>query len=161
MPDDLYDRDALAWSEHQAALLRRLSVGDQPNEDPDWPHVIEEIEAMGRAELRAAESLLRRAIEHLLKIRAWPDGPVEHWRGEVNTFLRDASEAYSMSMISRIDIASLYRRALSDVGRLTIDGRRAGALPQRCPFALADLVSEGDELPDLDTLAAKLDALER
>jgi hypothetical protein len=26
MPDDLYERDALAWSEHQASLLRRWRV---------------------------------------------------------------------------------------------------------------------------------------
>jgi hypothetical protein len=25
MPDDLYDRDVLAWSEHRATLLRRAA----------------------------------------------------------------------------------------------------------------------------------------
>jgi len=31
MPDDLYDRDALAWSEHQASLLRRVARGERVN----------------------------------------------------------------------------------------------------------------------------------
>jgi hypothetical protein len=32
MPNDLYDRDVLAWSEHQADLLRRLARGEQVND---------------------------------------------------------------------------------------------------------------------------------
>jgi hypothetical protein len=31
MPDDLYDRDVLAWSEYQADLLRRLARGERVN----------------------------------------------------------------------------------------------------------------------------------
>ena len=46
MPDDLYDHDALAWSEHQASLLRRVARGERVNE-VDWEHVIEEIEDRG------------------------------------------------------------------------------------------------------------------
>jgi hypothetical protein len=49
MPDDLYDRVALAWSEHQAGLLWR---GERVNE-VDWEHVIEEIEDVGLSELLA------------------------------------------------------------------------------------------------------------
>ncbi len=46
MPDDLYDRDVLAWSEHQADLLRRLARGERVD-DLDWEHVVEEIERRG------------------------------------------------------------------------------------------------------------------
>jgi hypothetical protein len=52
MLDDLYDRDALAWSEHQAGLLRRVARGERVNE-VDWEHVIEEIEDAGLSELLA------------------------------------------------------------------------------------------------------------
>jgi hypothetical protein len=45
MPDGLYERDVLAWSQHQADLLRRLGRGEQAN-DVDWAHVAEEIEDM-------------------------------------------------------------------------------------------------------------------
>jgi hypothetical protein len=40
MPDDLYERDILVWSEKQAALLRRLARGEGLNEAVDWDHVI-------------------------------------------------------------------------------------------------------------------------
>ena len=40
MPDDLYDRDVLAWSERQADMIRRLARGERVN-DVDWLHVAE------------------------------------------------------------------------------------------------------------------------
>jgi hypothetical protein len=32
MPDDLYQRDILTWSEHQAGLLRRFARGERVND---------------------------------------------------------------------------------------------------------------------------------
>src|SRR6478609_7739726 len=79
MPDDLYDRDALAWSEHQASLLRRVARGERVNE-VDWEHVIEEIEDVGLSELHAVESYFEPIFMHLLKIRTWPDSDaVNRW----------------------------------------------------------------------------------
>ena len=45
--DSLYDTDALAWSEQQADLLRRLAGGERLNEAVDWPNVIEEVADAG------------------------------------------------------------------------------------------------------------------
>ena len=61
MPDGLYERDALAWSERQADLLRRLAAGERLNEAVDWPNVIEEVQDVGLSELRAVRSLLVQA----------------------------------------------------------------------------------------------------
>ena len=57
MPNDLYDRDVLAWSENQAALLRRVARGERVN-DVDWAHVVEEIEDVGKSEKRELQSRL-------------------------------------------------------------------------------------------------------
>jgi hypothetical protein len=157
MPDDLYCRDVLLWSERQAELLRRLSRGEQPNEEPDWPNLIEEVESVGQSQLSACESLLRKALEHLLKVLAFPHGPVEHWENEVSGFLADASSRFTPSMAQRIDVDRQYGKAYRRVGRLKIDGRAAGPLPAACPFVLADLLpSEEDELPDPAALLAAL-----
>ena len=59
---DLYKTDALAWSEQQAALLRHVAEGERTGEMVDWPNVIDEIEATGRAQLDACESLLGQAL---------------------------------------------------------------------------------------------------
>ncbi len=103
MPDDLYNRDILEWSRQQANLLRRLAAGERAN-DLDWPNLIEEVEDVGKSELRACAGLLTRAIEYLLKVRGWPNGDaVPHWRSEAIIFLGDASAAFSPSMRQRLD----------------------------------------------------------
>jgi hypothetical protein len=52
MPDDLYEQDILAWSDHQADLLRTVARGQRVN-GVDWEHVVEEIEGVGLSELNA------------------------------------------------------------------------------------------------------------
>ncbi len=48
-----YDTDLLLWSRHQAALLRRRAARDLVNEDEvDWAHIAEEIEALGKSDRR-------------------------------------------------------------------------------------------------------------
>ncbi len=58
MPDELYDRDVLAWSERQARLLCRVA-GEERVSDVDWAHVVEEIKDVGLSELNAVQSHLR------------------------------------------------------------------------------------------------------
>jgi hypothetical protein len=90
MPNDLYDRDVVAWSEHQAALLRRVARGERVN-DIDWDHVVEEIEDVGNSQLNAVHSYLRQLLAHLLKLSGWPGSDAcQHWRNEVATFQVDA-----------------------------------------------------------------------
>lgn len=81
---DLYHDDILLWSERQVDLLRRLAAGEQANDrDLDWPNITEEIEAVGRSELRSCEALLMQAVAHRLKQACWPNSPeVLHWREE-------------------------------------------------------------------------------
>jgi len=71
MPDDLYERDILTWSEHQAELLRRLARGERVN-GVDWAHVVEEIEDVGLSQFNAVQCDLRLLIVHLLKVHGWP-----------------------------------------------------------------------------------------
>ena len=69
---DLYETDIMEWSEHQAALLRRLAAGERVNDQVDWPNVIEEIETVGRSERTALGSQVNRVILHLMKLEASP-----------------------------------------------------------------------------------------
>jgi hypothetical protein len=141
MPDDLYDRDVLAWSEHQADLLRRMARGERVNE-LDWEHVIEEIEDVGLSELHAVESYLEQVLVHLLKIRTWPDGDaVNHWRAELVSFQSNALRRYAASMRRRIDIASAYRSAARQVTLLN-KGDRPACWPAECPFTIEQLLHE-------------------
>ena len=110
MPDDLYTADILRWSGQQADLLRRLARGERVNDAIDWDNLIEEVETVGRSELASVRSLLARALEHLLKLHGWPDGPANKWRQEMRTFLRDAGDRYASSMRQALDLSDLYAR---------------------------------------------------
>jgi hypothetical protein len=157
MPDGLYERDALAWSEHQATLLRRLAAGERLNEAVDWANVIEEVADVGLSELRTCRSLLRQAMLHLLKLHAWPGSPAaSHWRDEVGTFLADAEDRFTPSMRQRIDLDELYAKALHLAQKATDASGKPRPLPEACPFTLDDLLAARSDVLDL---VKALDAL--
>ena len=140
---DLYETDVLEWSEHQAQLLRRHAAGEPVNERPDWANIIEEVESVGRSQLSAVKSLLVQALVHDLKVEAWPSASyVPHWRAEARGFRGDAAEAFTPSMRKRIDVAELYRRALSRMPE-SIDGRPSLPVQLSCPKTLEELLGEG------------------
>lgn len=139
-PSD-YETDILEWSEHQAALLRRIAGGEQPNERPDWPNIAEEIESVGRSERRACESHLVLSLVHDLKAEAWPLWrDVPHWRAEARHHRNEARAACTPSMMSKIDIAQLYRRALSELPD-EMDGQPPLPVPPECPVTVAELLA--------------------
>ena len=142
MPDDLYRRDALAWAEQQAALLRRLAAGERLNEAVDWANVIDEVQDVGLSELRACQSLLQQAMTHLLKLHAWPGSrSAGHWRNEAGTFLDDAEQRFTPSMRQRIELGGLYAKALRRAGEAVDDAGGPHPLPGTCPFALDELLA--------------------
>ncbi len=144
MPDGLYERDALAWSERQAALLRRLAAGERLNETIDWAKIIEEVQDVGLSELRACQSLLRQAMLHSLKLRAWPDSAAAApWRQETGTLLDDAKDRFTPSMRQRIDLDELYAKALRRARSVTDDKGHPRQLPDVCPFTSNQLL-DGD-----------------
>jgi hypothetical protein len=140
MPDDLYDRDVLAWSEHQADLLRRLARGERVN-DVDWEHVVEEIEDVGLSELHAVQSFLNRMLVHLLKLGGWPESQsANHWRVELVGFQKDAARRFAPSMRQRIDLPRLYVDALEQLEPLQHDATAPLPWPADCPFTLDHLL---------------------
>ena len=151
----LYERDALAWAEQQAALLHRLAAGERLNEAVDWPNVIEEVRDVGLSELRTCCSLLRQAMLHLLKLYACPDSTAtSHWRDEVGIFLIDAEDRFTPSMRQRIDLDALYAKALHLARQATDAGSEARPLPGACPFTLDELLATQ---PDVLALVGKLE----
>ena len=141
MPDILYDRDALAWSEQQAALLRRHAAGERVN-GIDWDHVVEEIEDVGLSQLNAVRSHLALILLHLLKLHLWPgDTARRHWRGEIVAFQVRARTRFSPSMRQRIDLDALYRDAVRDAAGLGHEATPAAISPSACPVTLDLLLS--------------------
>jgi hypothetical protein len=140
---ELYDTDVLLWSEQQAALLRQVAAGERINDQVDWENVVEEIESVGRNELREVESLLVQALAHMLKAEAWPlSREAAHWHAEARRFRGDATARFTPAMRQRLDMTRIWRRALRAVPDV-IDGQLPLPLPASCPVTLDELLSEG------------------
>ena len=157
-PSALYDEDIYAWSQHQAALLRRLAA-DRATlpDDLDLEHVAEEIEAVGEEQRFGVESNLVQAMIHLVKLVALrEDQAARHWVKETRALLATAARRWRPSMRHAIDPDGLWsdacRQATLD---LEIDEHPVPPLPQRCPFSLDELV---DGRADPRGLAARLAA---
>jgi hypothetical protein len=145
MPDSLYEHDVLAWSEHQADLLRRLGRGERVN-DVDWTNLAEEIEGVGLSELHSVESYLFQILIHLLKLQASPESDAcNHWLAEIDTFQEEAQRRFAPSMRQRIDLGALYASAL----RMMRKADRRNAAPHRWPevnpFALDQLLNDDSD----------------
>jgi uncharacterized protein DUF29 len=137
-----YDTDVLTWSERQAALLRRVAAGEAANEAPDWPRIIEEIEAVGQSQVDAVESWLYQAMLHMLKAEAWPlSTAVPHWQAEARSFRVQARRRYRASMAQKLDIPGLYADALYALPE-TIDSVPPLPVPTECPVTLDELLAE-------------------
>jgi hypothetical protein len=138
-----YETDILQWSEHQAALLRRVAAGDRiNNDDLDWPNIIDEVETVGRNELHAVESLLVQTLLHLLKTQAWPQSSaVPGWQKEVRVFKMQLRRRFAPSMRQKIDLADLYAEALLSLPD-TIDDQAPLPVPDVYTVTLDDLLSE-------------------
>ena len=139
----LYDDDILMWSERQAELLRRTAAGERVNSaELDWPNIIEEIESVGSEQLHAVTSLLVQALTHMLRAETWPlSREVPHWQAEARRFRGDAADRFAPSMRQRIDLTSLYRRALLAMPD-TIDGQAPLPVPDVCPVTLDELLQQ-------------------
>ena len=154
MPDDLYDHDALAWSERQADLLRRHRAGERVN-GIDWAHVIEEVEDVGLSQLNAVRANLGLILLHLLTLHLWPESPAcQHWRGEILAFRTRARTRFSPSMRQRIDLGALYGDAARDISDLDHGTPSLRTPPALCPVTLDQVLTA----PGQDLEAAFRDA---
>jgi len=152
MPDDLrdpYKDDILLWSRQQADLLRRLRQGERVKEQVDWDHVIEEIVDVGNNAIDVIEGCLATALQHLLKIAAWPGSrDVNRWIVEARAALtrarrRARREGTTLRREVEGDLPELYRDALQ---LIRDEGEMDGVAPLRLrgdlPLTLNALLDE-------------------
>jgi hypothetical protein len=148
-----HDVDFYQWTQEQAALLRAMSSDSCLL---DLNNLAEEIEDMGRDEIREISSLLRQTITHSLKIVIDPNATsAERWFGEIITFQGDAVLAFSPGLKQRLDLEKIWRVACNGVTRsLEKHGVAVPPLPENCPLSLDDLLDpEFDPDKGVKTLA--------
>jgi hypothetical protein len=142
--ETLYDEDFYAWTQQQAALLRRLP---RAGNELDLEHIAEEIEDLGRSDLRAAQSLCEHVIEHFLELEySGLTEPADHWCDEIVEWRLQIEKILTRSIEAKLDLPARYRAALRLVRRLERDVPGfLSRLPSECPYSLEQIVGGGDQ----------------
>lgn len=138
-PSRMHEIDFYSWTQEQAALLRAL-----PRESNrlDVDNLAEEIEDMGRAEIREISSLLRQTLTHLVKIAVDRDAKAAaHWVDEVSGFQSDAVLTCSPGLRQRLDLPKIWRLAVRNAtNSLREYGIDVRSPLEECPLTLDQLL---------------------
>ena len=145
-PARLYDVDFYRWTQEQAALLRRVPA-ERINLPIDWNHAADEIEDMGRSDLRAVNGRIGVILEHLLKLEHSPAGGPRHgWidtvarcRDEVSRTLDDSPSLRRKPPERWLKEYALARR--SALRGLARDGLGTAEIPADPPYTLNQVIS--------------------
>jgi hypothetical protein len=125
-----YETDGYGWAMAQAQLIRERRL-----ELIDWDNVAEEIEGMGKSELRAVVSALRIVLLHRLKWQHQPLYCSRSWANSIAEHLRrfDEDMAANPSLKSRLDdiLRDAYRQARYEAAQET--GRLPDVFPEAPP----------------------------
>jgi Domain of unknown function DUF29 len=137
---DLYDTDIYAWAMRQAEALRRRSGNEL-----DWDNLAEEIESVGKSELRELRSRYVVLLAHLLKWMAQPERRGSSWRITIATQRRLISEHLdeTPSLKAKRDetFAKAYFEAVSLAALET--GMEREVFPATNPFTLGQAMGDG------------------
>jgi len=129
--EDTYETDFYAWANTQAELLRAGKLGEA-----DIEHIAEEIESMGKGELRELENRLAVLFTDLLKWRFQPTHRSRSWELTVKEQRRRLRRhlAQNPSLQSTLPqaIEDAYGDAFLEAARQT--GLAEEAFPSECPF---------------------------
>ena len=144
-PARFYDVDFYRWTQEQAALLRQVP-GERINLPIDWDHAAEEIEDMGRSDLRAVNSRIGVILEHLLKLEYSPaEDPRDGWIDTVARCRDDVSRTLddSPSLRHKLPARWLKEYALARRGAvrsLARDGIETAEVPTDPPYTLDQVI---------------------
>jgi len=137
----LYDEDFYRWTQHQAALLRA-----EKWQELDYTNLAEELESLGKRDLRELESRLEVLVMHLLK---WHYQPERRERGRSwrSTILEQRGRlqrllAQSPSLHPQVPplVAEGYTRTRQ---RTLAETRLAeSVIPATCPWSVEQLLDD-------------------
>jgi Domain of unknown function DUF29 len=139
----LYDEDFYVWTEAQAELLRKRQF-----EALDLDNLIEEVEALGRAEKSSVLNNASVIMEHLLKLQYSPARePRNAWRASVREHRRRLRRDLTprLRQILGAELPALYGEIREDTAALLQDygeDAAADALPADCPYALDQITGD-------------------
>lgn len=139
----IYEEDYQQWLDETVLLLKNRQV-----DSLDYEHLIEELEALGREQKNAVESLVIQIIQHLLFYQYWSserEYNERHWRGELIGFRTQLELRLTTNLRNHLSnrLDYLYGKA-----RKMAEVKTDLKLPSASPYTLADILDE-DWLPEI------------
>ncbi len=144
--NQLYDQDTAAWAAANADLLRQRRFGEL-----DVPHLIEELEDMGKSERRALESHLSVLLMRLLKWENQPTMRCNSWKLSIENARQSIEEIIedSPSLKPKLYDEIFVARAYAKASRLAAieTGLELSSFPEKCPVAIKSVLEDLTHLP--------------
>jgi hypothetical protein len=140
---ELYDTDVAAWSNQQAALLRRMAAGEQVNDQVDWRNIAEEIEDVAKRDRDRIYGALVTALTHLLKWRFQPEMRSGAWRSAVVRARDRIAKLTTDSPSLRSYPAAVLAEAYPAARRAAEAETELVGLPQTCPWTIEQVLDHG------------------
>jgi hypothetical protein len=133
----LYDEDFFEWTRRSAELLRAGRF-----EQADVEHIAEEIEDMGKQDLKELNSRVQVLVAHLLKWQLQPAKRSRSWTSTIVTqrieIDADLKQSPSLKRKVRSGLPDNYEKA---VERAIADtGLALGLFPAECPFTVEQIL---------------------
>ena len=141
----LYEKDYLAWTEQQVALLRAGRT-----DELDLGNMVEELEDMGRAEWRELENRLETLLAHMLKRDHQPEKRSRSWDNTIDDQRRWLERLLKRSPSLRGHLAATLAEMYPYVVRKAVRETRMNAVsfPAQLPYSVEQVLRE--EPPALD-----------
>ena len=136
----LYDQDLYGWAMQTARLVR-----EQRFSEIDSINLAEELESMGKSELRTLESRLVVLLVHLLKWGHQPCNRSKSWRRTLIEQRKRISRLLDDSPSLRPKLPELLADAYDSALRWAADetGMDEGDFPPACRYSLQQLLDAG------------------
>lgn len=140
MSASLYDHDLYSWAMQTARQVRERQFAEI-----DCVHLAEELESMGKTELRALESRLVVLLAHLLKWEHQPGNRTKSWRRTLIEQRKRISRLLDDSPSLRPKLPELIADAYDSALRWAADetGMDEGDFPPTCRYSLEQVMDTG------------------
>jgi len=138
-----YDDDFFAWTQHTAMVLREGRC-----DEIDAQHVAEEIEDVGKRDLKELNSRMQVLLMHLLKWQLQPEKRTAVWESTIVTQRLEIEALLQQSPTLRPKLRSeLANNYVGAVKRTVPEaGLRKEQFPAGCPYTVRQILDE-DFLP--------------
>lgn len=136
---DLYEQDFYTWTQEQARLLREGNL-----ERLDLVHLIEEVEDMGKSELRGYSRYLALIAAHLLKWEYQPERRGASWEKSIRAYRKKARSELKKNPGFKSRMEEIAQNIAFDaIAEAAKDmGDYAERLPEECSYTIEQILDE-------------------